>query len=211
MSRWDFDPTAISAVLLDMDGTLVDSDAADERAWMTWSREQGIDVATTLKAARGNPIARTVQRLLPTLAADAIAAAIQRERDIEYGNLAEVFAAPGAHELLGILDQLRLPWAVVTNADVRLARARLGRAEINPPFLVTVEDVTDGKPDPEGYLLAASQFQVPPSACLVVEDSGPGLAAGRAAGMRTVALKGLDGDLRLADLEQLSHLMRRDR
>ena len=111
----------------------------------------------------------------------------------------------GAHELLATLARLRLPWAVVTSADARLAKARLGAAGIDPPMLVTFEDVSRGKPDPEGYLRAAELLDVPPEHCLVVEDAEVGLQAGRAAGAMTAALKGLDGDLRIDDLHQLAN------
>jgi HAD superfamily hydrolase (TIGR01509 family) len=199
--------TSVRAVLLDMDGTLVDSDASVERAWTTWSAEHGLDPAAVLAIAHGSPADRTVRRLLPALDEASVTTAAQRQLDLQYDDLSDVVAAPGAPELLAALDRTALPWAVVTSADVRLAKARLGAAGIEPPLLVTVEDVRRGKPDPEGYLLAAGRLGVDPAACLVVEDSEPGLAAGRAAGMRTAALRGLDGDLRLADLAQLAHLL----
>jgi HAD superfamily hydrolase (TIGR01509 family) len=199
--------TSVRAVLLDMDGTLVDSDASVERAWTTWSAEHGLDPAAVLAIAHGSPADRTVRRLAPALDEASVATAAQRQLDLQYDDLSDVVAAPGAPELLAALDRTGLPWAVVTSADVRLAKARLGAAGIEPPLLVTVEDVRRGKPDPEGYLLAAGRLGVDPAACLVVEDSEPGLAAGRAAGMRTAALRGLDGDLRLADLAQLAHLL----
>ncbi|TWF79095.1 sugar-phosphatase [Pseudonocardia hierapolitana] len=203
--------STVHAVLLDMDGTLVDSDASVERAWTTWSAEHGLDPDPVLAIAHGSPPERTVRRVLPALGDAAVAAASQRQMDLQYDDLADVVAAPGAHELLAALDRLGLPWAVVTSADVRLAEARLGAAGIDPPLLVTVEDVQRGKPDPEGFLIAAGRLGVDPAACLVVEDSEPGLASGRAAGMRTAALRGLDGDLRIADLAQLAHLLERAR
>jgi HAD superfamily hydrolase (TIGR01509 family) len=202
-----FDPATVGAVLLDMDGTLVDSDAAVERAWRTWSLAHGLEPAGVLAIAHGSPSDRTVRRVLPTLDDAAVAAAAQRQLDLQYDDLSDVVAALGADVLLAALDRLALPWAVVTSADVRLAKARLGAAGIHPPLLVTVEDVRVGKPDPEGYLQAAARLGVDPRACLVVEDSETGLAAGRAAGMRTAALRGLDGDLRLADLGELAHLL----
>ena len=55
-------------------------------------------------------------------------------------------------------------------------------------MFVTAGDVERGKPDPEGYLLAARRLGVAPADCVVVEDSPPGVAAGKAAGMRVVAL-----------------------
>jgi HAD superfamily hydrolase (TIGR01509 family) len=199
--------TSVRAVLLDMDGTLVDSDASVERAWTTWSAEHGLDPAAALAVAHGSPADLTVRALLPALDEAAVAASAQRQLDLQYDDLADVVAAPGAPELLAALDRTGLPWAVVTSADVRLAKVRLGAAGIDPPLLVTVEDVHRGKPDPEGFRLAAARLGVDPATCLVVEDSEPGLAAGRAAGMRTAALRGLDGDLRIVDLGQLAHLL----
>ncbi|OLT23506.1 haloacid dehalogenase [Pseudonocardia sp. CNS-139] len=190
-----------------MDGTLVDSDASVERAWTTWSAEHGLDAAAVLALAHGSPSERTVRLLLPALDGAAAAAEAQRQLALQYDDLSDVAAARGAARLLAVLAARRLPWAVVTSADGRLAKARLGAAGIAPPLLVTVEDVARGKPDPEGYLLAAARLGVHPAACLVVEDSNPGIAAGRAAGMRTAALRGLDGDLRIADLGQLADLL----
>jgi len=201
----------IDAVLLDMDGTLVASDAAVERAWTTWAAEHGVDPAAVLAIAHGSPADVTVQRILPALTAEASATAAARQLDLQYDDLVDVTALPGVAELVRTLAELRLPWAVVTSADVRLAKARLGAAGIEPPLLVTVEDVAAGKPDPEGFVLAAERLGVPVGNCLVVEDSAPGLAAGRAAGAMTAALKGLDGDLRLAGLAERANWLRAQR
>jgi HAD superfamily hydrolase (TIGR01509 family) len=197
----------VRAVLLDMDGTLVDSDAAVERAWVAWAGEYGIAPAATLDLAHGNPSLRTARLLLPGLDDGSVRAAAQRQLDLQYDDLSDVHAAAGAAELLAVLARRHLPWAVVTSADRRLARARLDAAGIAPPVLVTVEDVSAGKPDPEGYLLAARLLGVDPAACLVVEDSPPGLAAGQTAGMTVASLRGLPGDLVLRDLGQLADLL----
>ncbi len=106
-----------------------------------------------------------------------------------------------------MLEQLGLPWAVVTSADNRLAKVRLAAAGIDPPVLVTFEDISRGKPDPEGYLRAAELLGVPPAHCLVVEDAPVGLAAGHAAGAVTAGLKGLTADIQLTDLHQLADLL----
>ena len=201
----------IDAVLLDMDGTLVASDAAVERAWTTWSAEHGVDPADVLAIAHGSPADVTVRRILPALAAEASATAAARQLELQYDDLVDVTALPGVAELVRTLAELRLPWAVVTSADVRLAKARLGAAGIEPPLLVTVEDVANGKPDPEGFVVAAERLGVPVGNCLIVEDSAPGLAAGRAAGAMTAALKGLDGDLRITGLAELAHWLRAQR
>jgi len=198
------DPITIAAVLFDMDGTLVDSDAAVERAWRTWATEFGADPDAALAVAHGAPAERTVRLLLPGLTEDGVASAAARQLELQYGDLSDVVATKGAH---GLLAALRLPWAVVTSADLRLAKARLGAAGIEAPVLVTVEDVRAGKPDPEGYLRAAELLGVAARHCLVVEDAEVGVAAGRAAGARVAALKGIDGDLRIDDLTQLERLL----
>jgi sugar-phosphatase len=197
------DLTQLAAVLLDMDGTLVDSDAAVERAWITWADEYHVDPAAALAVSHGAPSEATVRILRDDLDDAAVVTAAERQLALQYGDLSDVRAAPGAGELLSALEQLGLPWAVVTSADARLAALRLQAAGIVAPLLITVEDVSAGKPDPEGYRLAAAELDVSPMRCLVVEDSEPGLAAGRAAGAMTAALKGLQGDLQIAGLADL--------
>ena len=205
-------PFRPDAVLLDMDGTLVDSDAAVERAWTTWAVEHGVDGDAVLAIAHGSPPEPTVRRMLPALDAEAVAVAAARQMSLQYDDLTDVVAAPGAEALLAALRELDLPWAVVTSADVRLARARLGAAGIpDPPLLVSVEDVRVGKPDPEGFLIAAARLGAAPARCLVVEDAEPGVTAGRAAGMTVAGLRGIDADVAVADLGELADLLLRIR
>ena len=197
----------IDAILLDMDGTLVDSDAAVERAWITWATEHQVDPDAAVALAHGSPADRTVRQLLPDLDDAAAAVAAQRQLALQYHDLSDVVLAPGAQQLLDTIERLQLPWAVVTSADISLATARLGAAGIDPPLLITVEDVSVGKPDPECFLLAARQLGVDAHRCLVVEDSAPGLAAARAAGAMTAALRGFDGDVKLRNLNDLAELL----
>jgi HAD superfamily hydrolase (TIGR01509 family) len=127
---------------------------------------------------------------------------------LQYDDLTDVVAAPRAEALLAALRELDPPWAVVTSADVRLARARLGAAGIpDPPLLVSVEDVRVGKPDPEGFLIAAARLGAAPARCLVVEDAEPGVKAGRAAGMTVAGLRGIEADVAVADLGELADLL----
>ena len=198
------DLTHIEAVLFDMDGTLVDSDAAVERAWQVWAGEYGADPATVLAVAHGAPAERTVRIVRPDLDDAGVATAAARQLELQYDDLSDVVATPGAHDLLAALP---LPWAVVTSADVRLAKARLGAAGISAPVLVTVEDITAGKPDPEGYLRGAELLGVEAAHCLVVEDAEVGVTAGRAAGATVAALKGIDGDVRIGGLDELARLL----
>lgn len=190
-----------------MDGTLIDSDAAVVRAWRAWAVRYSVAEAAAVAAAHGGPAAGTVRRLAPHLGDVDVAAAAQLQLQLQYDDLADVVAAPGAHSLIAALARRRLPWAVVTSADRRLAAARLRAGGIKPPVLVTDDDVERGKPAPDCYLLAAARLGVPPAGCLVVEDSGAGIAAGAAAGMKVAALRGLVADVSINDLVALADLL----
>lgn len=192
-----------AAVLFDMDGTLVDSDAAVERAWRAWARDHGVDVARTLATMPGRPAADTVRALRPDLDDDAVAEATRVHQERECADLDGVVATRGAPDLLRALAADGTPWAVVTSAERPLAVVRLGAAGIAPPLLVTRDQLRAGKPDPEGYRLAAHRLGVDVERCLVVEDTATGAAAGRTAGARVAGLKGIDADLPIRDLSDL--------
>ncbi len=199
----------VHAVLFDMDGTIVDSDAAVERAWLAWSDEFDVDRSTARRdMIVGSPAEHTVRRLRPDLDEEQVRAGAVRQLELQYDDLDGVVPTTGAHDLLATLDRLGLPWAVVTSADTLLATRRLAAAWISAPLLVTVDDIRLGKPDPEGYLLAARRLGVDPARCLVVEDAETGAQAGRAAGARVATLKGVPGELPIADLTELTAALR---
>ncbi|MFG1951564.1 HAD family hydrolase [Micromonospora sp. NPDC048830] len=197
----------LAAVLLDMDGTLVDSDAAVERSWQRWAAEHGVPMSVLRPRLHGNTALATAIAVLPALTPAEHRRAAQRQLDLEYADVADIHAATGARELLDTLARLGLPWAVVTSADRRLANIRLGAAGITPPVLVTVEDTPSAKPSPQPYLAAAAHLGVDSARCLVVEDSVPGIQAGKAAGAQVATLRGLDGDFPIKDLSELAALL----
>ncbi|MEU3830804.1 HAD-IA family hydrolase [Streptomyces sp. SID486] len=199
------------ALLFDNDGTLVSSLDSVERCWTRWAGEYGITAEAFARVElHGRTAVEIVGDLLPAhLVPQAVARVEQLEvEDVPNGG---VRLLPGTREFLDSLPADR--WAVVTSATRRLAEARLGAVGISPKSLVTADDVTRGKPDPEPYLLAARQLGVDPARCVVFEDAPAGLRAGRAAGMTTVALATthraaeLDADLVVRDLSALSALV----
>jgi sugar-phosphatase len=174
-----------AAVLLDLDGTLVDSRRCVERKWRAWSRQHGLDVEQVLAVSPGLRSEDTIRLVAPHLDAEAEAAELRRAEERCTDGLAPV---PGARELVAALPVDR--WAIVTSAWRRLARVRLAWAGLPaPPVMVTADDVARGKPDPQGYLAAAAALGVAPEACIVVEDAPSGAAAARAAGMWVVGLR----------------------
>ncbi|MFE9180481.1 HAD family hydrolase [Streptomyces sp. NPDC007126] len=199
------------ALLFDNDGTLVSSLDSVRRCWTRWAVEYGITAERFGRVElHGRPAAEIAGDLLPTArVAEAVARIEQLEvEDVPGGG---VHLLPGTREFLDALPADR--WAVVTSATRRLAEARLDAVGILPKSLVAADDITRGKPDPEPYLLGARALGVDPAACVVFEDAPAGLRAGRAAGMRTVALATthpageLDADLVVEDLSALSALV----
>lgn len=184
------------ALLFDMDGTLVDSTAISERIWRAWSTEQGVDVEAVLAYSQGRRTLDTTRRFAVSEEI-ALAAAAQIEA-LEIAADDGTIAIEGAKALLGRLPAHR--WAVVTSAGRGLASRRLAAAGLPiPEILITAGDVATGKPDPEGYLLAAKRLGVTPENCIVFEDTFAGHEAARRAGMRSInrhaAPHGHDGPL----------------
>jgi sugar-phosphatase len=105
----------------------------------------------------------------------------------ETADMDGVVPVPGAPAFLATLRGL--PHALVTSADVPLSTARMAAAGLPlPDIRITAESVGASKPDPEGFLKGAAELGVAPADCVVFEDSGAGIAAGRAAGMRVVGV-----------------------
>ncbi|GAA3027540.1 HAD-IA family hydrolase [Microbacterium dextranolyticum] len=176
-----------SALLLDMDGTLVDSHAVVERLWTQWSIDHGIDPAYTLSIIHGRQGQESMALLLPDRPPEVTIAENRELLAAETAQTEGVVAIAGAGALLEGLKTL--PHALVTSATRALADARMEAAGIRMPAVaVTAEDVVRSKPDPEGFLAAARRLGVEPADAIVVEDSANGIAAGLAAGMRVIGI-----------------------
>jgi sugar-phosphatase len=165
-------------ILFDSDGVLVDSDASVRLSWTRWAQRWELDPESVAAMVHGRRSTDTVALLIDSSRRVEALECIDR---YEVEDAASVTALPGAAALLA--DLPRGSWAVVTSGRRPLAVARLTAAGLPVPgTLVCAEDVDAGKPDPAGYLLAASRLGIPPERCLVVEDSPAGVAAGIAAG-----------------------------
>jgi sugar-phosphatase len=174
----------LDAILFDMDGTLVDSTQSVERQWRRWAPRHGLDPEAFIAVAHGRRTLDTLQELAPQLATEEEAARFDAEEAADDDGVVEV---PGAAALIAQLPPDR--WAIVTSAQRALAAARLATAGLPvPEVLVSGEDVREGKPHPEGYLLAARRLGVDPARCLVVEDTPAGIGAGLAAGMHVLGI-----------------------
>lgn len=187
----------VDAVLLDMDGTLIDSTAGVVGAWEVFRKSYpGIDVEQILSSAHG---VRTVDNLRIycgiTDPEELEREALRFEEAIvtsasENGG-AGIVLLPGVKAAMDELAPARkLPkplWAICTSATRSYATTALSLAGVPvPDVLVVAEDVTQGKPFPDPYLLGAEKCGVKPQNCVVFEDAPAGVRSGQAAGCKTI-------------------------
>ncbi|MFE4172514.1 HAD-IA family hydrolase [Streptomyces sp. NPDC056909] len=175
------------ALLLDMDGTLVNSDAAVERCWRRWAVAQELDPEEVLKVVHGRQGYATMAVLLPDRPMELNLADNRRMLAEETADTEGVVPIPGAPAFMAAIAAL--PHALVTSADTALAEARMTAAALPMPGTrVTAESVEASKPHPEGFLLGAARLGFAPEDCVALEDSEAGITAARAAGMRVVGV-----------------------
>lgn len=176
-----------AAFLFDMDGTLLDSSAVVNRVWVAWANKHGVDAQTLLKAMHGVRAEDTVRRFAgPSLD---IAAETGWIHQAELGDVEGLVPLEGIGAFIERLDADA--WAVVTSATLELATVRMRAAKLPMPrIMVTADDVRRGKPDPEGYLLAANRLGVDIKDCLVFEDAPAGVKAAKAAGAHVAIVGG---------------------
>ncbi|MFC9581381.1 HAD-IA family hydrolase [Streptomyces yangpuensis] len=182
-------PAALSAkaLLLDMDGTIVNSDAVVERCWRDWAVSHGLDPEEALKVVHGRQGYATMAVLLPDRPMEVNLAENAEMLARETADTDGVVPVAGAPAFMAAIGGL--PHALVTSADAALATARMTAAALPMPEVrVTAESVGASKPDPEGFLKGAAALGVDPADCIVFEDSSAGIAAGRAAGMRVIGV-----------------------
>jgi HAD superfamily hydrolase (TIGR01509 family) len=220
-------PATVGAVVLDMDGTLLDTEGAYRAAFLDAAAALGHAVDEAFYATLVGISSRDRGALVAARYGPGFpwAECLRDYRARKARLLADgVRAKPGAAELLADCAARKLPCAVATSAMRRTALLALDRAGLGGAFaaLVARDDVAEGKPHPALFLRAAEALDTPPAGCLAVEDSPPGVLAARAAGMRVVMVP--DGlpptpELRraalavAADLQEVRALLRclRDR
>jgi mannitol-1-/sugar-/sorbitol-6-phosphatase len=193
------------ALLFDMDGTLVDSTAAVERAWKRVAAKWGADFEQLRSHMHGRRAIDIMRDILPPEAADQLKSEVAAIDVVELTETDGIVAVPGAAALLAALPPNA--WALVTSARPALAAARMRAAKLQlPATMITSATVTRGKPHPECFLRATERLGVAPRDALVLEDAPAGIAAGRAAGCQVVALATTIDSERLADVDWIPDL-----
>jgi sugar-phosphatase len=174
------------AILFDLDGVLVDSGECVERTWRKWALTHQLDPERVVAAAHGRRAIETVRLVAPQLQADEELARLAASESTISEGVYEIAAARSLIESLpnGV-------WAIVTSGirDVAEFRLRLVGIPI-PRVMICGDEITHGKPDPEGYLRAAKRLGRSSEECLVIEDTPAGIDAAHAGGMRVIAVAG---------------------
>lgn len=175
----------INAVLLDMDGTILNSIKSAERIWTAWALRQGLDADSFIPTIHGMQAISTIRRLnLPGLDPELEAAAITKA---EIEDVEGIEAIAGAAAFLKALTPYR--WAIVTSAPRELAMRRIQAAGLpEPALLIAAEDVPNGKPAPDCFQIAAAKLGTTADKCLVLEDSPAGILAGERAGAHVLVI-----------------------
>ena len=185
--------TAARAAIFDMDGVLIDSGAHHRDAWDLLLRELGHEPSPeSWRVTIGRPAEEAVSLLLGRRLDASEARALARRKRAHYTRLAERGMLPirGVCAFVEKLVQTGVPRAVATSASRGDLDALLSQVGLRAHFevIVTAEDVQWGKPNPEVFLRAAAGLDVPPTSCVVFEDSLVGVHAARNAGMRVVGV-----------------------
>lgn len=197
-----------SAVIFDMDGTLLDTEPLYRDAMHQACVDLGYEMTGELHAAQiGIPHDMSTRIMLQAFGED-----FPMDLYNEYTNKAMkvmtadgVAVKAGARELLAELNARNIPAAVATSTSSPTAPDRLKQAGLYDQFaaIVTRTDVTNGKPHPEPFLLAAERIGIDPKTCIALEDSHNGIRSAHSAGMMAIMVPDL---LRPnAEIEELCH------
>jgi len=193
-----------SGLLFDNDGVLVDSMASVEGSWGAWAKtfSPGFELTYEYHGQRASEI---VSQLVGEAEFDEALELINR-LELELTNLTKPM--PGARELIASLEAGT--WTVVTSAGRDLGTLRLQAAGLPvPEELVSADDVSKGKPNPEPYLMGAKKLGLDAANCIVFEDAPSGVRAGKAAGAKAVVGVGKEAleseaDIVIESLEGIS-------
>lgn len=175
--------------LFDLDGVIIDSEKEYSKIWSKVNEEYPSDVKSLAEVIKGC----TLDKILddhypdPVIREKVVARLYELEQLMHYEYL------PGAKELLQNLKEAGIPRVMVTSSnDVKMAHLFDELPDIASlfTFIVTADMISHSKPNPEGYLLAASEIGCETANCVVFEDSLQGVKAGKNSGAYVVGVAG---------------------
>jgi HAD superfamily hydrolase (TIGR01509 family) len=210
-----------SAVILDMDGLVLDTEKTYFIAWQKAAEMMGFELTSLFcQSLSGLQYQVVEQRLLKLFGGSFQIEQFRRlssQSWYQYVEANGIDVKKGFYDLMIVLKQYDIPYCLATNSNLKNALECLALAGINDlfPLLITRDQVKSGKPSPDIFLEAARQLRKLIGNCLVAEDSSIGVQAARSAGAYTVYIPSSQperadaADLMLEDLRQLAGMIQK--
>lgn len=179
----------LSGVILDLDGVLIDTESISKRAWVQAAEEFGFFFSDSLYSKIAGRSVLSAQREIEEATEGLIDLESYMERSTflynEEMNCNGVQMMIGVPELLEYLDQASLSVAIATSTSRIQADRKLNRSglQVKIKKIVTGDQIENGKPAPDLFLLAAQEISTPPGQCVVIEDAEAGIIGAKSAGM----------------------------
>jgi len=172
-----------NGMLFDLDGTLVNSLDFVEKSWSLWAERKGLSTEKVLQYLHGKPALSTLRHFMPDASDEVIAKEFTILEDYEVRHVDTITPVTGAASFLSSLQELSVPWGIVTSGSLKVASARIKQAGLPfPSVFITSEDIQYGKPHPEPFLMAALKLNLSAHHCIAFEDSCAGMISARQAG-----------------------------
>lgn len=192
----DTSPSATTGFIFDWDGVIIDSHAQHEESWQLLFAELGRPMPEGFfKATFGMRNQQIIPMCFDFVAADdhAEIARLGNRKEELYRDILRrdgIVPLPGVVALLEELLALGIPTSVGSSTPRLNIETIMGMTGLDRYFqhIVSAEDVTVGKPDPQVFLKAAEKLGRTPERCVVLEDAHVGIEAGKRAGMKVVAV-----------------------
>lgn len=181
-----------SAFIFDLDGLVLDTESTYCHAWQATARHLGYDLSLAFCQRLSGLAGQVVEQALMAECGEQLNLAqfkaLSRELWLDYVTHHGIAVKTGVLELLAWLQQQHLPYCIATNSRKADALFCLQLAKLAEffPIVFSRDDVAQGKPAPDLFLLSARHFAIPITRCLVLEDSLTGIQAARQAGAASV-------------------------
>lgn len=182
------------AVIFDMNGVIINDERIHQESWRQYCQKHGFSL--TEEEFKQKVFGRTEKEILEYLYKREITPEeLQKDSDERVALSIQIFEPQlkimdGLDTLLENLYQQNIPLAIATSSRNKYLNFILDGLNIRKYFkvIVTAQDITKGKPDPEIYVKAAEQLGINPQDCIVFEDTISGITSAKAAGMKVIGV-----------------------
>lgn len=180
--------------IFDWDGVIIDSMRQHRHGWMRLAQEEGYAMPTgAFERGFGMKNDQIISQVLSWTTDPREIERLSRRKEVLYRSVLEeegIEPLPGVRVWLGALRRAGIPCAIASSTEAENIRVVLRLLELEDYFqaIISADDVSTGKPDPQVFLLAAQKLGLAPERCVVFEDAVVGMDAAHAAGMKVIAL-----------------------